>query len=130
MSDADPGSAELPLEGVAEADEIRGPFVSRRRHGGLELPRHLRDVTGARRAFATGNSQQQDDRPGPSQASTARAARRRVASSQGFATSCTASGSPCSPAPQGTLMAGQPSALNRFVRSVEAGMSNNGATAG
>ena len=130
MPDADPGSVKPPLEGVAEAGEIRGAFVSRRRNGGLELPGFPRDVLGAGRAFATGNGQRQDERPGLSHPSTARAARRRVASSQGFATSCTASGRPCAPVPQGTLIAGQPSALNRFVRSVEAGISNNGATRG
>ncbi len=130
MPDADPGPVELPPEGVAEAGEIRRAFVSRRHSGGLELPGYLRDVVGPGRIFATANSQEQDDRPGLSHVSTTRAARRSLASSQGFATSCAASGSPCSPSPQGTLIAGQPSALNRFVRSVEAGISNNGATPG
>lgn len=46
MPDADPGPAELPLEGVAEADEIRGAFVSRRYNGGLEFPGCPRDVVG------------------------------------------------------------------------------------
>ena len=130
MPDADPGPVELPREGVAEAHDIRGAFVSRRHSGGLELPGYPRHVVGPGGIFAAGNSQQQNHRRGLPHASTAWAARTSVASSHGFATSCTASGRPCSPSPQGTLIAGQPSALNRFVRSVEAGISNNGATPG
>ena len=130
MPYADPRPGQLPREAVAEAEEIRRAVVSFRGNGGFELAGYLRYLLGTGRVLGACGGKNQEDSPGLPHASTARAARRSVASPQGFAASCTPSGSPCSPSPQGTLIAGQPSALNRFVRSVEAGMSNSGATPG